>query len=121
MTSVSNTQPLATGPPTDIAANLDDDTTAQNGFTKSIMVSGIRCLLTYIVLPFITPLYGLAPQVGPVVGLAVGIVAIVANVFSIRRFWKADHRWKKHITVLHLSVITLLVILLYRDIAELLQ
>ena len=94
---------------------------AQRGFSRSIMISGIRCVLTYVVLPFFAPLIGLAPGVGPVVGLTVGTVAIVANVFSIRRFWRADHRWKKPVTVLHVSVIVLLVILLYLDIAQLLE
>ncbi len=92
---------------------------AQRGFSRSIMVSGIRCLLTYIVLPFVTPFVGLAPGVGPWVGLVVGTIAIAANVFSIRRFWKADHRFKRPVTALHVGVIALLVVLLYLDIRAL--
>ncbi len=83
------------------------------------MISGIRCVLTYVILPFVAPLIGLAPGVGPVIGLIVGTVAIAANVFSIRRFWQADHRWKKQVTVLHVSVILLLVILLFLDVRAL--
>jgi multisubunit Na+/H+ antiporter MnhB subunit len=83
------------------------------------MVSGIRCVLTYLILPFATPLIGLAPGVGPVVGLVVGTVAIAANALSIRRFWRADHRWKKPVTALHGGVIVLLVILLYLDVTQL--
>ncbi len=96
------------------------DTEAQNGFSTSIMISGIRCLLTYIVLPFIAPFLHLSGSIGPTVGLGVGAVAIVANVFSIRRFWAADHRWKKHVTVLHVAVIALLLVLAVRDLQELL-
>ncbi|MFV0523799.1 MAG: hypothetical protein ACK5RL_04800 [Acidimicrobiales bacterium] len=92
---------------------------AARGFSRSIMVSAIRCTLTYVVLPFIAPLIGLASGVGPVIGLVVGVVAIVSNVFSIRRFWRADHRWKKPVTVLHLSVITLLLILMAEDLITL--
>lgn len=95
-------------------AGVDD---AERGFSRSIIVSGIRCVLTYVLLPFATP--GLAFAVGPVIGLVVGTVAIAANVLSIRRFWRADHRWKKHVTVLHCAVIALLVVLLYLDIAQL--
>lgn len=76
-------------------------------------------MLTYVLLPFVAPFIGLAPGVGPVVGLIVGTIAIAANLFSIRRFWRADHQWKRQVTVLHVSVITLLVILMYLDIAEL--
>jgi len=93
---------------------------AEQGFSRSIMISGIRCVLTYLILPFVTPWIGLAPGVGPVVGLVVGLVALAANIFSIRRFWRADHRWKIHVTVLHGSVIVLLLVLLYLDVAQLL-
>ena len=96
-----------------------DSVEATRGFSRSILVSGIRCLLTYVILPFVTPLIGLAPGVGPVVGLIVGVVAIAANLFSIRRFWRADHPWKKPITALHVGVIVLLLVLLYLDINQL--
>ena len=92
---------------------------AQRGFSRSILISGIRCTLTYVVLPLIAPFIGLAPGVGPVIGLIVGTVAIVANVFSIRRFWRADHRWKVHATVLHCSVLLLLGVLMVNDVLDL--
>ena len=92
---------------------------AQRGFSRSIVVSGIRCVLTYVILPFVTPILGFAPGTGPVIGLIVGTVALVANVLSIRRFWRADHRWKKPVTALHVGVIILLLILLYLDIQAL--
>ncbi len=91
----------------------------QRLFTMSMVISGIRCVLAYVVLPFVTPFLGLAPGVGPVLGLVIGTVAIAANVFSIRRFWKADHRWRKPITVLHVGVIILLLVLMWFDLAEL--
>ena len=94
---------------------------ATRGFSRSILISAVRCTLTYIVLPFVTPVIGLAPGVGPVIGLLVGVVAITSNVFSIRRFWRADHRWKKPITVLHVTVISLLLVLMYQDLVELLS
>jgi hypothetical protein len=94
---------------------------ATRGFSRSILISAIRCTLTYIVLPFVTPIIHLAPGVGPVVGVVVGVVAMASNVFSIRRFWRADHRWKKPITVLHVLVIGLLTVLMYRDLVELLS
>jgi hypothetical protein len=92
---------------------------AERLFSKSIVVSGIRCLLAYIVLPFVTPFIGLAPGVGAGFGLVIGLVAIAANLFSIRRFWRADHRWKLPVTVLHVAVIGLLVVLVINDIREL--
>lgn len=99
------------------ATTTADD--AQRGFSRSIVVSGIRCVLTYVVLPFVTPFLGFAPGTGPVIGLVIGTVALAANVLSIRRFWRADHRWKKPVTALHLGVIVLLLILMYLDVAAL--
>lgn len=85
----------------------------------SIVVSGIRCTLAYVVLPFIAPLIGLAPGVGPVLGIAIAVIAIVANVFSIRRFWAAEHPWRRPITVLHVAVIAFMVVLIVNDLAAL--
>lgn len=63
-------------------------------FTTSVLVSAARCLLTYVVLPFIAPALGLASGVGPWVGIPLSTIAVAANVVSIRRFWFADHRWR---------------------------
>jgi hypothetical protein len=98
-----------------------DQEAAQRGFSRSILISATRCTLTYIVLPFVAPLIHLAPTVGPVIGLVVGTVAITANLFSIRRFWRANHRYKVPATVLHCSVITLLIVLMTRDVIDLLS
>jgi hypothetical protein len=82
-------------------------------------VSATRCLLTYIVLPFLAPALGLAAGVAPGIGIPVGAVAIGANILTIRRFWAADHRWRWAYTALALTVIALLVVLMVIDVAEL--
>jgi hypothetical protein len=92
---------------------------AQRAFSTSVFVSGVRCLLTYVVLPFVAPALGLAAGVGPAIGIPVGIVAIVANVLTIRRFWAADHRWRWAYTGLALTIITLLGVLMVEDLASL--
>jgi hypothetical protein len=92
---------------------------AQRAFSTSVLVSAIRCTLTYLVLPFLAPALGLAAGVGPAIGIPIGVVAIVSNVMTIRRFWAADHRWRWAYTALSLTVIALLVVLMVRDIATL--
>jgi len=92
---------------------------AQKGFNISMLVSGIRCVLAYVILPFVTPLLGIAPGVGPGLGIAIGIVAIGANLFSMRRFWVLRHPWRKPITALHIGVISFLLVLVALDIAQL--
>src|SRR5579863_2357909 len=70
----------------------DDD--AHRLFSASIVLSGLRCLLGYVVFPIVLPAIGAAAAVGPAVGLPVGIVALAFDVTGIRRFWLADHRWR---------------------------
>ena len=91
---------------------------AQRAFSTSIMVSATRCILTYIVLPFVAPVLGFAAGVGPIIGIPIGIVAIVCNVLTIRRFWAADHRWRWAYTALALTVISLLLVLMANDLAS---
>ena len=92
---------------------------AQRAFSTSVLVSAVRCTLTYVVLPFIAPALGLAAGVGPALGIPIGIVAIVANIATIRRFWAADHRWRWAYTALALAIIGLLVVLMAIDLSAL--
>lgn len=102
----------------DAVARQED---AQQVFTQSMLISATRCLLTYIVFPFVLPLIGLRSGIGPVIGILVGVVAIVANVFSIRRFWRSDHRWKIPVSALNVSIIGLLSVLIVFDLNELIN
>lgn len=93
---------------------------ARRIFGLSMLVSGIRCAFTYVLLPFVTPFVGFAPGVGPGLGILLGVVAIGANVFSLRRFWRVRHPWRRPITALHIGVIALLVVLIALDFNQLL-
>jgi hypothetical protein len=86
---------------------------------RSLLISAARCLLTYIVLPFVAPILGFATGVAPAIGIAVGVVAIVANVASVRRFWRADHRYRWHYTALASVIILALVWLIVADLVDL--
>jgi len=72
-------------------------------------------MLTYIVFPFVFPVIGITSGVGSTIGLIIGTIAIAANVFSIRRFWKADHKYKVPVSILNAGIIVLLVILIALD------
>ena len=112
MTSTDTVEHAATPAVTEDEAN--------RVFSTSILVSAVRCLLAYIVFPWLLPALGLAGGVGPGIGLVVGVVAIAFNLLSIRRFWRADHRWKWPITALNSAVIVLLSVLLVMDLGDLL-
>jgi hypothetical protein len=107
----------APGAPSEADAQSEESITRT--FSQSVVISGIRCVLAYVIFPWVLPALGVASGVGPWIGITVGVVAIGFNVASIRRFWRADHRWKWPITVINLSVIGLLLILLVEDVASL--
>lgn len=92
---------------------------ARSAFQKSLLFTTCRCLLMYIVLPFVLPAVGIARGVGPVVGFVIGILAIVSIVYSIRRFWRADHSKRWHYTIFGGVIIGFLVYLTVKDIITL--
>jgi hypothetical protein len=94
---------------------------AQKAFQTSILVATVRCLLMYVVFPFVLPAIGVASGVGPWIGLPISLAAIVAIVMSIRRFWRADHSKRWHYTVLGTTVIGFLVYLVITDLNELIR
>lgn len=93
---------------------------AESAFSKSVLVSAVRCTLTYVLIPFVFPLVGFGTGVGPWIGLPIGIAAIIANVVSIRRFHGSDHKWKWPMTTINVGIIGLLTVLVILDAAELL-
>jgi hypothetical protein len=93
---------------------------ARKAFQTSILVATVRCLLMYIVFPFVLPALGLARGVGPAVGLVISVAAIVAITMSIRRFWRADHPKRWHYTVLGTTVMGFMAVLIVQDLSDLL-
>ena len=93
---------------------------ARSAFQKSLMFSSARCLLMYIVFPFVLPAIGITQGVGPAIGLVIGMLAMVSIVYSIRRFWRANHSKRWHYTVFGISIIGFLLYLSVVDLTALL-
>ena len=94
---------------------------AYSAFQTSMLISATRCTLTYVIFPFVLPAVGFAAGVGPMLGITIGVLAMVCDVFSIRRFFAVDHRWRWYFTAVAGAVIGLLSVLLVQDIAHLLS
>ena len=103
----------------ELQVSLAEPETAARTFSVSMVVSGVRCVLAYVVFPWLLPVLGVTGGVGPGVGLAIGTVAIGFNVWSIVRFWRADHRLKWLVIPINVAVIVLLLVLVGFDIADL--
>ncbi len=69
---------------------------AQQAFSFALLFSGVRCILMYVVLPFILPLIGLAGNFSIGIDIVINLVAIGAIFYSLRRFWQTgyERRWQ---------------------------
>jgi hypothetical protein len=94
---------------------------ARKAFQTSMMVATVRCVLMYLVFPFVLPALGIAKGVGPAIGLLVNAVAIVCIVLSMRRFFGADHPKRWWYAALGGAVLVLLGVLAVIDFVDLLR
>lgn len=87
-----------------------------------MLLSGLRCTLSYVILPFVIPALGLGAmaKVGPEIGIPIGVVALFFDVKGIRRFWVAGHKWRWQMTFIYLAVIGLVTYLVIGDLFQLL-
>lgn len=76
------------------AEETTSDTRAERAFGFSLIFSGVRCVLQYVVLPFVLPVVGLAADAATPVILLVNAVALVSILYSVRRFWQIDYKYK---------------------------
>ena len=95
------------------------DGRAENLFGASLLVSTVRCLLTYIALPLLKPVVDLTGGVGPALGILLAVVSAVAIVASMRRFWRAGHRYRWHYTAIGGAILAFLAVGAVVDVAHL--
>jgi hypothetical protein len=106
-------------PPVTVRGRNEADASAHRLFNVSIALSGLRCLLSYVVFPIVTPALGAAARVGPAIGVPIAVVALVFDVMAVRRFWAADHKWRWGVTGVYLVVMSLVLALLVIDLVHL--
>jgi hypothetical protein len=76
------------------AAPLRDESDAQRAFNFSLIFTGVQCTLQYIVFPFILPLLGVATSITLPLLIGINVLAIVSMLFSLRRFWQINYKYK---------------------------
>jgi hypothetical protein len=91
---------------------------AQRSFSVAMVLSGLRCLLSYVVVPVVLPLLGLAVGAAPYIGVPVALLALVFDVRGIRRYWLANSSRRWAMTWVYLAVIVLVVFLLVHDLLK---
>lgn len=88
-------------------------------FSVSIVISALRCLVAYVLLPLIAPLVGGATGAAPAIGVPISIVALGFDVFGIRRFWLADHARRWTMTWIYAAVMVMVAVFLVVDLVHL--
>lgn len=86
----------------------------------SLVLSAVRCVLTYAIVPLVVPLIGWAGVLAAPLSLALSAVAIVLAVTSLRRVWWADYRHRWPYTAFIVAAVTLLTIVIVGDVRTIL-
>ncbi len=87
-----------------------DSAPATRAFGLSLLISGLRCTLQYIILPVVLPLIGFATDLALPLVILLDLVALTLLVRSLRYFWAVRH--PRRFDMLPLSAVILLIILL---------
>lgn len=83
----------------------------------SMVITGIRCLITYLLIPIAVPIIGLSGAVSAPIGLVLSAVAIVSGVTSLRKFWQSDHKFRWMYTTFIAFVFVVIAITVNADIS----
>ncbi len=61
----------------------------------SLVLSAVRCLITYVAIPVLLPAIAWAGVVARPVGLVLAVLAVAMSIRSLRRVWQANwtYRW----------------------------
>ena len=87
----------------------------------SMLIAGVRCTITYIIIPFGAPVVAVLGILGTPLSLALSVVAIVMAVSSLRRVWLADYQHRYVYSLFILVAVTLLTIVIVGDVRTLLS
>jgi hypothetical protein len=85
----------------------------------SIWLSGIRCIITYAVLPALAPFVGWIGVLARPLSVLLVLAAMVLSVHSLRRVWLADWAQRWAYTAFITVVLVLLTIVLVVDVRAL--
>lgn len=82
---------------------------ATRAFGLSLLISGLRCTLQYLVLPVVLPLIGLAGNFSLPLVILLDALALFLLTRSLRFFWRTRH--PRRFDMLPLAAVILLIIL----------
>jgi len=91
---------------------------AERAFNLSLAISGVRCIIQYMILPFVLPVIGLAANWAVPISLAVNLIAVAAIFFSLRRFWQTNYKGKWQYLGIALVALIFIAVFIYTDLTK---
>lgn len=85
----------------------------------SMLIAGVRCTITYIIIPFGAPVVAWLGVLGTPLSLALSVVAVGMAISSLRRVWMADYVHRYAYSLFILIAVVLLVIVIVGDVRTL--
>jgi len=85
----------------------------------SMLLAGVRCTITYIIIPFGAPVLAWLGVLATPLSLALSIVAIAMAVSSLRRVWMADYAHRSAYSLFIVVAVVLLAIVAVGDVRAL--
>jgi hypothetical protein len=79
-----------------VPADVSSTDRAERTFGVSLMISAVRCILQYVILPFVLPVIGVASEAAVPISLTINVIAVGLIFYSLRRFWtiRYERRWQ---------------------------
>lgn len=102
--------------PVDRSARTERE--AHRSFRTSMIVSGIRCIVAYLLIPILVPVMGFAGVLAAPIGIALCLVAYATGIYSLRKFWGSNHRSRWMYTGFIAVVFVILTIMIAADISR---
>lgn len=78
-----------------------------------LLLTAVRCILQYILVPFVLPLIGLGLAFSAQVNIAAGLFGVGLILYNLRRLWPTN--WGKRYLVLSLIIIPIILFSIYFD------
>lgn len=91
---------------------------AERAFTVSLAFSGFRCVLQYVLLPFVLPVLGIAAEAAAPVYLLISFAAVVSIITSLRRFWKVGYQYRWQYLAMAVVILAMLAVFILTDLSQ---
>jgi len=85
----------------------------------SMLIAGVRCTITYLIIPFGAPVVAWLGVLGTPLSLALSVVAVGMAISSLRRVWMADYRHRYAYSLFIVVAVALLVVVIVGDVRTL--